>query len=134
MRYIDGNLIAYHTAGLGVLMDTKDREQAFFDGHKDDVISFYQHKKNRNVIYTSEMGDKSTVFAWKAELGEQPEIVKEFKGARKGVSAVIGNGTYVVAACLDDNHEIYLWNYQTGKLIKNEKGGREVIIAIDWVS
>lgn len=72
LRYIDGNMIAYHTAGLGVLMDTKDKEQAFFDGHKDDVISFYQHKKNRNVIYTSEMGDKPTVFAWKAEPGEQP--------------------------------------------------------------
>lgn len=62
-------------------------------------------------------------------------MIKEFTGARKGVSAVIGNGTYVVAACLDDDHEIYLWDYKGGKKsIKNEKGGRDVIIAMDWVS
>lgn len=38
------NVIAYHTAGLGVIMDVNEREQDFFADHNDDIISFYQHK------------------------------------------------------------------------------------------
>jgi hypothetical protein len=75
------------------------------------------------------MGAKPSVFAWNSDA----EKIKEFKGAKKGVSAVLGNEKYVVAACLDDNHEIYLWDYTSGKLLKSEKGGRDVIIAMEWV-
>ena len=34
-------------------MDTQDRDQGFFDAHNDDIISFYQHKDNKKIIYSS---------------------------------------------------------------------------------
>jgi len=34
-------------------MDTNDKEQLFFDNHSDDIVSFYQNKSNRDILYTS---------------------------------------------------------------------------------
>lgn len=95
-------------------MNTENREQVFFDGHNDDIISLYQNRNDKELILTGEMGAKPTVFRWNS----QGEKVQEFKGAKKGVSAVIGNQSYVVAACLDDDHMMYAWEAKSGKLIK----------------
>jgi len=51
-------------------MNTGDRSQTFFDYHTDDIISFYQNKSNKSIIYTGELGKKSLVYAWKVEDGE----------------------------------------------------------------
>lgn len=41
LRYISEHEIAYHTAGLGIVMNIEDRPhtQQFFDSHNDDIIS-----------------------------------------------------------------------------------------------
>ena len=60
------------------------------------------------------MGAKPKIFQW----NEQCQKVKEYVGAKKGVSAVAANEKYVVGACLDDNHELFLFDVNTAKLLK----------------
>lgn len=75
------------------------------------------------------MGAKPVVYSWDS-TGTK---IKEYKGAKKGVSAVIANDNYVVAAGLDDDHYIYVWG-KNGNLLTPEKGGKDVIISMEWIN
>ena len=59
--------------------------------------------------------------------------MQKYRGSKKGVSAVGVNEKYLAAAGLDDNHYLYLFEVDSGKLIGSEKGGRDVIIDLKWV-
>lgn len=39
----------------------------------------------------------------------------------------------MVAAGLDDDHYLYLFDVDKGMLLASEKGGRDVIIAMKWI-
>ena len=103
--------------------------QVFFDSHNDDVISM-AWSQDRTEMFTGEMGAKPTIFRWDKEGNE----LKRYKGVKKGVSAVAVNQNYLVASGLDDNHYIYVFDIEKGSLVASEKGGREVILGLAWVS
>eukprot|EP00919_Chromeraceae_sp_WS-2016_P015597 GHVR01036799.1.p2 GENE.GHVR01036799.1~~GHVR01036799.1.p2 ORF type:complete len:157 (-),score=21.16 GHVR01036799.1:2011-2481(-) len=75
------------------------------------------------------MGAKSTIYGWDINGA----ITQTYRGAKKGVSAISVNDRYLVAAGLDDNHYVYLFDKERGKLIGSEKGGRDVIIDMKFV-
>ena len=68
LKYVGDNQIAYHTAGLGIVMNIEDRphSQVFFDSHNDDVISMAWNKE-KSEMFTGEMGAKPTIFRWDKE-------------------------------------------------------------------
>lgn len=76
------------------------------------------------------MGAKPVIYQWD-ESGEQ---LKAFKGVKKGVSAIAVCDKYLAASGLDDDHNIFVFNIQTGALLTSEKGGKDVIIGMRWVS
>jgi WD40 repeat protein len=75
------------------------------------------------------MGAKPIIYQWSRE----GSMIQQFKGAKKGVSAVAANEQFLIAAGLDDNHYVYLFSVGSGKLLGSEKGGRDVIIDMKWV-
>ena len=75
------------------------------------------------------MGAKPIIYQWNAN----GEMVQRYKGSKKGVSAIGVNEKFMVAAGLDDNHYLYLFQIDSGKMIGSEKGGRDVIIDLKWV-
>lgn len=104
--YVSDHEIAYHTAGLGIIMDIEvnPKEQTFFNQHSDDIISMCW-SEDKTSIFTGEMGAKPTIFQW----NRKGEMVQRFRGAKKGVSAVGVNEKYLAAAGMDDDHYIYLF-------------------------
>ena len=76
------------------------------------------------------MGDKSIIYRWSREGRE----LKKYIGVRRGVSAIAVNKRYLVASGLDDNHYIYLFDLEKQYLISTEKGSREIILGLAWVS
>lgn len=77
------------------------------------------------------MGAKPAIYRWDSK---ECKIMKSYKGAKKGVSALAVNEKYVVGAGLDDDHYIYVFDLEKGGLIVSEKGGKDVIIALKWIN
>jgi microtubule-associated protein-like 6 len=82
-------------------------------------------------MFTGEMGAKPAIHQWDSECGKP---IKTYKGVKKGVSAIAVSEKNLVASGLDDDHYIYVFDIRTGALIASEKGGRDVIIGMRWVS
>lgn len=59
------------------------------------------------------MGAKPTIYQWNSD----GSMIQNYRGAKKGVSAIGVNNEYLVAAGLDDNHYIYVFLISSGKLI-----------------
>lgn len=75
------------------------------------------------------MGAKPIIHQWTSSGAH----IQKYKGAKKGVSAIGVNEKYVAAAGMDDDHYIYIFDIQSGKLLCSEKGGREFITSLKWV-
>jgi len=86
---------------------------------------------DRRSMFTGEMGAKPAIHQWDSECGKP---IKTYKGVKKGVSAIAVSEKNLVASGLDDDHYIYVFDIRTGALVASEKGGRDVIIGMRWVS
>lgn len=86
--YLGQSTIAYHTAGLGVIMDvsTNPRQQTFFNLHTDDIIAMAWND-NKTAVFTGEMGAKPVIHQWNSK----GEAVQRYRGNKKGVSAIAVN-------------------------------------------
>ena len=104
------------------------KHQTFFDKHNDDIISMAWNE-DKTAMFTGEMGAKPTIYQWSSE----GSMVQSYRGVKKGVSAIGVNKEYLAAAGLDDNHYVYIFLVNSGKLLTSEKGGRDVIIDIKWI-
>lgn len=48
--------IVYHTAAVGVIMELKTKNQKFYLGHDDDILSLVVHP-SRNIIATGQVSN-----------------------------------------------------------------------------
>lgn len=93
-------------------IDSNPREQTFFDSHTDDIISMIW-SSDRKTMFTGEMGAKPAIHQWNAS----GELIKTYKGVKKGVSALAVNDKYLAGSGLDDDHYIYVFDVRSGALI-----------------
>jgi echinoderm microtubule-associated protein-like 6 len=103
----------YNAAALGIVFDTENNTQTFFNNHTDDIISMDMHPDGV-LVATGELGPKPYIFVWDSET---MEIKNQWKGAiLKGVAAVAfsPSGNKLVAAAIDDDHFIGVFD-----LVKN---------------
>lgn len=59
--FIDENSILFHTAAIGVVMDTKRREQKFNLTNTDDIICIAKHQ---DLVATGQIGNKPIINLW----------------------------------------------------------------------
>lgn len=59
------------------------------------------------------MGAKPILYRWDAK----GNMLKSYRGAKKGVSALAVNSKYLVGAGLDDDHYLYVFDKDKGGLI-----------------
>ncbi len=86
-------------------IDKNPHQQRFFNSHTDDIISM-AFSGDRKKMFTGEMGAKPIIYQWDLN-GSQ---IQSYRGVKKGVSAIGVNSKYLVAAGLDDNHYVYLFD------------------------
>jgi hypothetical protein len=118
---LDEKTIAYHTAGIGVVMDitTKPRTQSFFIKHNDDILSM-AWTADRKTMYTGELGPNPAIYEWDSSCSSE----RCYKGLKKGVVALDCNEKYLVGAALDDDHNVMVFDRKSCKVVAKEKGGR----------
>lgn len=120
LRFVTADTIAYHTAALGVLMKTEEvpRQQTFFDKHGDDILSI-AWTADRKTMYTGEIGANPPIYEWNTEGRSE----RCYKGIKKGVMALDCNDKYLIAASMDVDHTVCVFDRASCKTIAKDKGG-----------
>lgn len=85
------------------------------------------------LVATGEIGPKPFIYVWDSETCEKKF---EWKGIiKKGVACLAFNldNTKLVAAAIDDDHYVGVFDLTNGKAI-SFVGGKEVIVDVFWIA
>jgi microtubule-associated protein-like 6 len=130
LYYLKENVIVYHAASLGIIMNLDSNTQQYFTGHMEDIQSFAIND-SKTLIATGEncnkSGIKSSVCVWDPQCKEQMRFQGMFE---KGVNVLCfsPNGSKLLAISLDENHTIFLFDMKQKKLICSTSGGNSKIL------
>lgn len=134
------------TAALGVILDQSSNTQKFFGGgqvdntaknvandeqaHTDDITSI-SISSDRTWAASGQVGSAPSAFVWNSRTGEKKQRFKLNKGAR-GVNAIALSNDSKLVACVDlhDEHNVYVYDVDTGAIKMREKGDTNKIFDI----
>jgi WD40 repeat protein len=146
--YTASGKIAYMTAALGIVLDPKTNTQTFFGGnstdtkskfktstdcqHNDDILAL-DISKDRKYCITGQVGQEPKLFVWDVETKAVVSKLNLPKGTR-GISAIGFSSDRSMFACADlhNDHNVYVGDVKSGKLIYTEKGGPDKICDLAW--
>ena len=122
--------VIYHAAGIGVVHDFKGNEQFFYTGHSDDILCLNQnkHPNYRAVIATGQLG--GSVHVWSVNEEENKcDTLSIISGLPGGVSSVSfsGSGKLLLTGCLDQEHTVSVYRWQTGQFVASKCSGPKKI-------
>jgi len=130
--------IVTHAAGVGITHDTIKNTQTHNQDHISDIMSIAMHP-NKKIFATGEKGPKPLIIIWDSTNGSK--TVKSVKQVvTKGVIAIgfSTDGKLLAATCMDDNHNVALFNYNESTHVctpaGSAKGGTNTIIGLIWTS
>ena len=116
------NEVVYHAAGVCIVHDTSTGQQRFYTQHSDDVLCLAnnRHPSYRSTVASGQLGGH--VHVWSSETLEPLSLLSGLPG---GVSSVSfsGSGRLLVAACLDQDHTLSVYRWQTGALVASKITG-----------
>jgi WD40 repeat protein len=136
----------YMTAALGVILNFQNNTQKFFgggqvantaknvandeNGHTDDLMALMV-SSDKKICVSGQVGPSPAVFVWDPVTGEKKTRAKLAKGAR-GVNAVAisGDNSLFAVVDLNDSHNVYLFDANTGQLKGQEKGDTNKIFDV----
>lgn len=136
----------YMTAALGVILDQSSNTQKFFGGgqvdntaknvandenaHTDDITSL-SISADRQWAASGQVGSAPAAFVWNARTGDKKQRYKLNKGAR-GVNAIALSGDSRLVACVDlhDEHNVHVYDVESGALKMKDKGDTNKIFDI----
>lgn len=126
------------TAALGIILDVSSNTQKFFGGgkvenqaknvsndenaHTDDITAL-SISNDRNWACSGQVGSAPAAFVWNAKTGEKKQRYKLQKGAR-GINAIAMSNDGKLVACVDlnDEHNVYVFDVDSGSLKFKDKG------------
>ena len=140
LYYLADGRIVFHTAAVGIVMDTKKNTQQFFFGHKDDILAIALHPDGKTVA-TGEIGPTPLICVWDTTTMQQ--ITSFNSPLKKGVQhlAFSESGNQLAAVAMDDEHNVAVWDWNKsdkksgvkGILKASGKGTRAKILSLAWV-
>ena len=133
LRYLPDGKIIYHAAGLGIVYQKQTHSQQFFNKHSDDIIAF-SVSKSGNLAASGEVGRWPSIYVWNTY--SMVPVAHFKKPLQKGIAALdfSPSETKLVAAGLDDNHSIAVYNLNTNALVASFKGDTNKILDLAWIS
>lgn len=128
LKYLNSN-IAYHCAGVGVIMDPVNNVQHFFREHTDDITSFAIHEES-NLVATGEIGAKPALYLWDAKT--QKKVQRVPGKFTKGINNLefSKSGTFLAITTIDQDHIIYIYDVKENIMKSTIKSGKELILDI----
>ena len=131
VRYTEKGDVVYHTAGMGIVLESKGNQQRFFGRHRDDIVAFAKLGKG-DVVVTGEVGKSPVMCVWNCATLDS---VKTYAGVLKhGVTAVAISEEYVAGVGADEDHTlaIYRWTNPSSDPIHVTKVGKAEVFAMGF--
>ena len=110
LRYTNSGKLAYCTAGIGVVMDTRQNTQKHFMDHSDDVHCLAMHPAGK-ICATGQIGPKPRICIWDNETMECKVLITA--PLTKGVKhmAFSPDGNFLFAAAMDDDQMVAVFEW-----------------------
>lgn len=111
LKYTASGKLAYISAGVGVVMDTRNNTQKHFMEHSDDIHCIAMHPNGR-FCATGQIGPKPRICVWDNETMECRVLVTQ--PLTKGVKhmAFSNDGKYLVASAMDDDQMVAVFEWE----------------------
>lgn len=140
--------VVYMTACLGVILDQETNTQTFFGGgpvenkskqvandlhhHTNDIMSLDVNANgDREWAVSGQVGKSPPVFVWNTRTGEKKSRLKLRKDARAvAACAISSDGTHIATVDKHNDHNVAIWNADSGACVFGDKGGPDPIFDI----
>lgn len=131
LRYNSQGEILYHTAGCGIVLNKAKNTMRVNTTHNDDITCLDVNPA-RGIVATGEMGRWPSLVIWDASTLETKCIFA--KKLERNISnvAISKSGKYVAASCMNDKHEIAVYDIAKNALVAFGQGPTSVIFAIKF--
>jgi WD40 repeat protein len=133
--------IVFPAAALVITMDPDTREQTFFTGHDDDVVSLTQHPKNPDIVATGQIATIVNGRSAPPSICIHNTVTREqWKIENAGVRAIsalaFSNcGNYLVTSTCDDKLTVTVWDWKAKggkKIASGPSAAKTSILQIAW--
>ena len=107
LKYAPNGDIVYHTAGVGIVFESKSRTQKFFMDHNDDIMCLDLYE---NYVITGQIGHKPLICLW--DLATMSSIIMLKGELEKGIVNICfsNDGKRFAASSLDEEHNIVVYD------------------------
>jgi echinoderm microtubule-associated protein-like 6 len=120
--------IAYHIAGVGVVLTVSDNSQVLNTEHNDDILCLAVHPQGHTVA-TGEIGKAPLIVLWDANTGV---TLRSILFHQRGVLHIsfTADGNKVVSVGFDPDGIVAVHDVQTGIIVGSGKVGRGVTVHV----
>lgn len=135
-KYVSGKVV-FVSAGVGVVMDQKSRQQSFFLKHMEDVISVAVHPSGKVVAtgqYSPVPNSRVDIYVWEAEEKSVRAWIDDFH--LNGVCCLefSPDGTLLLSVGLDKDNSLAIHDWSLSRLINTAKVDTARVNAVAWKS
>ncbi|UJR16486.1 hypothetical protein I4U23_003389 [Adineta vaga] len=128
---LKSNEIVYHVAALGIVLNTEQHSQRFYNCHTDDILCLAV-SPDMSLVATGQIGRDPPVHVWDPITMQTSSILK---GQHyRGISAVgfSNNGKWLASVGLDDYRTIVIWDWKKGEKLGSQRGHNDKIFCLRW--
>ena len=120
--------VAYHVAGVGIVLNTDTNTQIHNIDHSDDILCLDVHPEG-HTIATGEIGKKPKLLLWDASTGN---TLRTIMFHHVGIACVsfTGDGKHVVSVGMDIDRVVAVHNCRTGHATGSGKIGQGVDVYV----
>jgi microtubule-associated protein-like 6 len=119
MRYASSGELVYHTAAVGISLNTKSNTQKFFMEHNDDVTCLHM-SNDGSLVATGQVGAVPMICLWDANTMQTKLVLTGILQKGIGSVCISNDGKKLAAVALDDDHCIAIYDINT---LLNPKAG-----------
>ncbi|UJR29986.1 hypothetical protein I4U23_017533 [Adineta vaga] len=128
---LKSNEIVYHVAALGIVLNTEQNQQRFYNHHTDDILCLAV-SPDMTYVATGQIGRDPPIHVWDPI---EMQTISILKGQHfRGVCALgfSKNGKRLATVGLDDYRTIVIWEWKKGEKLASQRGHNDKIFCLRW--